>query len=70
MDNLEIEIEKLAQRMYELYCESVGNRSYKGDTLLKTEIFFNNDSTLLQANAWRNIASDVLYNMKLCINKN
>lgn len=52
--------EKLAMLMYDDYCEAVGGKSFKGETLPKSVEFFNDPSTQKQALAWMKAAETAI----------
>ena len=47
-----INLEGLAQSMYEGYCESVGWKSFNGDTLPQWVEFYNDPKKEIQSKAW------------------
>lgn len=49
--------ENLAREMYDAYCAAVGGKAFNGDDLPISGEFFEDDSKLKQANAWR-VAAD------------
>lgn len=44
--------EKLAMRMYDDYCESVGGKAFNGDDLPKSDELFNDTKKQIQAMGW------------------
>jgi len=44
--------EQLAYAMYDDYCEAVGGKAFNGDSLPKSDEFFNDPSKTKQSNAW------------------
>lgn len=50
-------IEELAKKMYDAYCNGVGGVAFNGDKLPGSEEFFNDPTKIKQANGWRESAT-------------
>ncbi len=56
----ETEIEKLAHKLYEVYCDAVGGLAFNGDKLPSAAEFFADESKRKQAMAWRAVALNAI----------
>lgn len=54
-----IDLNAIAQRLYEVYCQSVGGKAFNGDALPTWEVFSADPGKQLQADAWRSVAANI-----------
>jgi len=58
-----IDIEELAGKLYEAYCQAVGGKAFNGDPLPEWEEFRADPSKTKQSNAWVIVAHEACDNL-------